>query len=134
MAIHKFARLIYEAKAIPVFGDGSPARDYTYIDDIIQGILAAIDHPFDFEIFNLGESLSIRLSEVLRLLEEVSGRKPKIQNFPAQPGDVNLTYADISKARRMLDYQLRTRFEEGLSEFVRWFERNSIQLDLQVNR
>src|SRR5438067_13920641 len=90
--------------------------------------------PLISRYFNLGESLSIRLSEVLRLLEEVSGRKPKIQNFPAQPGDVNLTYADISKARRMLDYQLRTRFEEGLSEFVRWFERNSMQLDLQVNR
>jgi UDP-glucuronate 4-epimerase len=125
MAIHKFTRLIYENKLIPFFGDGQTQRDYTYIDDIIQGVVAAIDHPFDFEVFNLGESFCVSLGELVRAIEKVSGRTAQIQQLPAQPGDVEITYADISKARRMLGYEPRTSIMEGLANFVRWFEREA---------
>lgn len=124
MAIHKFTREIYEGRPITVFGDGNTARDYTYIDDIIQGVLAAIDQPYPFEVFNLGESFCVKLSELVSLLEEVSGRKALIQKMPAQPGDVELTYADVSKARKMLGYQPQTPIRQGLTNFVHWFEGN----------
>jgi UDP-glucuronate 4-epimerase len=125
MAIHKFTRLIYENKPIPFFGDGQTQRDYTYIDDIIQGVVAAIDHPFDFEVFNLGEAFCVTLGELVRSIEKVSGRTAQIQQLPAQPGDVEITYADIAKARRMLGYEPRTSIMEGLANFVRWFEREA---------
>jgi UDP-glucuronate 4-epimerase len=123
MAIHKFTRLTYEQKPIPFFGDGQTGRDYTYIDDIIQGLLAAIDHPFEFEVFNLGESFCVSLRELVEAIEKVSGRKVQIQSLPLQPGDVEITYADISKARQMLGYQPHTSIGDGLAKFVEWFER-----------
>jgi UDP-glucuronate 4-epimerase len=122
MAIHKFTRLIYERKPIPFFGDGGTGRDYTYINDIIQGLVAAIDRPFDFEVFNLGESFCVSLRELVESIEKVSGRKAQIQSLPIQPGDVEITYADISKACRMLGYTPQTPISEGLAKFVEWFE------------
>ncbi|MEM4389304.1 MAG: SDR family NAD(P)-dependent oxidoreductase [Candidatus Micrarchaeia archaeon] len=124
LAIHKFVRLISEGKEIPVFGDGSMKRDYTYIDDIVQGILAALEKPFSFEIFNLGGSRTVSLNELITLIEKNVGKKAKITHLPPQPGDVPITYADISKARRMLGYEPRTSIDEGIKKFVRWFREN----------
>lgn len=123
MAIHKFARLIYDNQPIPFFGDGSTARDYTYIDDIIQGVVAAIDHPLPFEVFNLGESSCVKLSDLADLLAEISGRKVELRRMPAQPGDVEITYADIDKARKLLGYDPRTPIKAGLTRFIEWFEK-----------
>ncbi len=128
MAIHKFARLIYDNKPIPFFGDGSTARDYTYIDDIIQGVVAAIDHPLPFEVFNLGESSCVKLSELVDLLGEISGRKVELRRMPAQPGDVEITYADIGKANKLLGYEPRTTIKAGLSRFIEWFEKQEPSL------
>jgi UDP-glucuronate 4-epimerase len=122
MAIHKFTRLIYEGEPIPFFGNGETARDYTYIDDIIQGIVAALERPFPFEVFNLGESSPLKLSALVTLLEEVSGRKVKINALPFEPGDVEITYADISKAGELLNYRPSTSTREGLCRFITWFE------------
>jgi len=122
MAIHKFTRLIYDRKPIPFFGDGDTARDYTYIDDIINGVVASIDRPYPFEVFNLGESFVVKLSELVELLQEVTGRKAEISRMPFQPGDVEITYADVSKARKLLNYEPRTSIRDGLREFTRWFE------------
>ena len=122
MAIHKFTRLIYEDKPIPFYGDGSTARDYTYIDDIIQGVVAAINRPFPFEVFNLGESSAITLKELVREIEVATGRKARLENLPTQPGDVEITFADVSKAARMLDYRPTTPIAKGLRKFVDWFE------------
>ena len=126
MAIHKFTQHLYEGKPIPFFGTGDTARDYTYIDDIIQGILATIARPFPFEVFNLGESFCVPLSQLVRLIEQVSGRKAELQRMPMQPGDVEITYADISKARRLLDYSPQTPIQAGLKKFITWFESNGI--------
>jgi UDP-glucuronate 4-epimerase len=128
MAIHKFARLIYDNKPIPFYGDGSTARDYTYIDDIIQGVVAAIDHPLPFEVFNLGESSCVKLSELVDLLGEISGRKVELRRMPAQPGDVEITYADIDKARKLLGYDPRTPIKAGLTRFIEWFEKQEASL------
>src|SRR5262249_13651379 len=112
----------YEEKPIPFFGNGQTARDYTYIDDIIQGVVAAIDRPFDFELFNLGESTTVTLSELVRLLEDISGREAIVQQLPAQAGDVEITYADISKATAKLGYTPHTPIRSGLTNFTKWFE------------
>jgi UDP-glucuronate 4-epimerase len=122
MAIHKFTSLIYNAQPIPFFGDGSTARDYTYIDDIIRGVLAAADRPYPFEVFNLGESSIVTLSRLVQLIERLSGRTARILALPPQPGDVEITYADVSKARRLLDYQPSVSIETGLERFIQWFE------------
>ena len=122
LAIHKFAKLILQGKSIPVFGDGSTRRDYTYIDDIIQGVRAAIDYDATFyEIFNLGESQTIELKELIEILEENLGRKAVIDCQPMQPGDVPITFADISKAKKLLNYNPTTKIREGIPKFVEWF-------------
>lgn len=121
MAIHRFTELIYRGKPVPFYGGGETARDYTYIDDIIQGILAAIDHPFQFEVFNLGESFCVKLFELVSLLEDVTGRRAELLRLPAQAGDVEITFADISKARRLLAYKPQTSIRNGLKKFVDWF-------------
>jgi UDP-glucuronate 4-epimerase len=122
LAIHKFSRLIWENKPIPMFGDGTTRRDYTYIDDIIQGVRAAIDYDqSNHEIFNLGESQTIELTELIRLLEENLGRKAIIERQPMQPGDVPITFADISKAREFLNYNPQTKIEDGIPKFTEWF-------------
>ena len=122
LAIRKFARMITEGKPIPMYGDGSTARDYTYIDDILNGITACISREFGYEIFNLGESQIVRLDRLVELLEEALGRKAIIDSQPPQPGDVPLTFADISKARKMLGYEPQVKIEEGIRRFARWFQ------------
>lgn len=122
LAIHKFARLIDEGKPIPVFGDGTTRRDYTYIDDIIQGVRAAIDYDAsDYEVINLGESRTVELGELIELLEKEIDQEAVIDRQPMQPGDVPQTFADISKAKRLLGYNPQTQIEEGIHRFVEWF-------------
>lgn len=127
LAIHKFTALIERGQPLPIFGDGSTGRDYTYVDDIVSGIMAALDYepprgskaPFD--VFNLGNSHPVTLAELVRLLEETTGRKALKQQKPLQPGDVLITWADISKSARLLGYSPSTRLEEGLKKFVAWY-------------
>ncbi|MDX6696186.1 MAG: UDP-glucuronate 4-epimerase [Blastocatellia bacterium] len=122
LAIHKFARLIDEGHAIPVFGDGTTRRDYTYVDDIIAGVRAAIDYKgSDYEVFNLGESRTVELNELISLLEKNLDRHAVINRQPMQPGDVPQTFADVGKARRLLGYHPQTQIEEGIRRFVHWF-------------
>jgi UDP-glucuronate 4-epimerase len=123
LAIHKFAKLITAGKPIPVFGDGTTRRDYTYIDDIIAGVRAAIDYTAsDFEVFNLGESRTVELRELILLLEQELGMTAKIDRQPLQPGDVPQTFADITKARKLLGYDPQTQIEAGIRKFVNWFK------------
>jgi UDP-glucuronate 4-epimerase len=127
LAIHKFTALIELGKPIPLFGDGSTGRDYTHIRDIVAGVLAAMEYEVrpdsrvPFETFNLGNSHPVKLRELVELLEEATRKKAIVEQRPAQPGDVPLTWADISKASRLLGYQPRTRLTEGLEEFVSWY-------------
>ncbi len=122
LAIHKFAKLISEGKPIPVFGDGTTRRDYTYVDDIIAGVTASIEYErSDYEVFNLGESRTVELRELIELLEKELDRHAVIDRQPPQPGDVPQTFADIEKARRLLDYNPQTQIEEGIHRFVEWF-------------
>ena len=122
LAIHKFAKLISSGKAIPVFGDGTTRRDYTYIDDIIAGVRAAIYYgESNYEVINLGESRTVELRELISLLEEALGQTAKIDRQPMQPGDVPQTFADITKARRLLNYNPQTQIEGGIKQFVQWF-------------
>ena len=123
LAIHKFAKLISGGQPIPVFGDGTTRRDYTYIDDIIQGVRAAIDYDqTNYEVINLGESRTVELRELISLLETELGSRAEIDRQPTQPGDVPQTYADISKARRLLKYNPQTPIEDGIKKFVQWFQ------------
>lgn len=124
LAIHKFARLIRAGKPIPVFGDGSTARDYTFISDILDGVMACTRREFGYEIFNLGESQTVTLNQLIELLEAALGRKAVIDRQPPQPGDVPLTFADVSKARARLNYHPRVKIAEGLPLFVDWFRKN----------
>ena len=121
LAIHKFARLIDAGQPIPVFGDGGTARDYTYITDTLEGILACTRQEFGFEIFNLGESQTVKLNDLIALLEKALGRKAVLQRLPPQTGDVPLTHADIGKARRRLGYNPKVGIEEGIALFAEWF-------------
>ena len=124
MAIHKFTRLIDRGEKVPIYGDGSSRRDYTYIDDVLDGILGVIDFHKGFEIYNLGESQTTSLKELIRLIEEAFGKKANIETLEPQPGDVSVTYADITKAKRMLKYQPRVKMEEGIKRFVDWYREN----------
>jgi len=121
LAIHKFAQLISAGKPIPVFGDGSTARDYTYVSDTIEGILACTKKEFGFEIFNLGESQTVTLSYLIELLENALGKKAVIDRQSIQPGDVPITFADISKAKKILGYNPQVKIDEGIPRFVEWF-------------
>lgn len=125
LAIHKFARLMESQQPIPVFGDGSMARDYTYIDDIVQGVLCAIERCKGFTIYNLGESEPILLSELITSLEEALGTKAIIDRQPPQPGDVQRTFADISSARREIGYDPKVSMAAGLERFVDWFRQEN---------
>ena len=125
LAIHKFSRLISEGKPIQIFGDGTTRRDYTYVDDIIQGVRASIDYDGSMhEVFNLGESETTELRRLVELLEESLGVKAIIDRQPMQPGDVPITFADTSKARRLLGYSPTTKIEDGIPKFVEWFRRS----------
>ena len=124
LAIHKFTRLIDAGQPIPVFGDGTTARDHTYITDILQGILACTRQEFGFEIFNLGESQTVALGRLISLIESALGKPAIIDRQPLQPGDVPLTYADISKAQARLGYQPQVKVEKGIPLFIDWFRKN----------
>ena len=122
LAIHQFTRKIHTGQPIDQFGDGTTRRDYTYIDDIIQGTMAAL--PYEgpvFDVFNLGESDTIQLKDLIAAIEKTLGKKAKVNRLPEQPGDMPLTCADISKARKLLAYDPKTKFEDGLPKFVDWF-------------
>ena len=122
LAIRKFAHLITRGKPIPVFGDGTSRRDYTYIDDIIAGVYAAINYEAsDYEVINLGESRTVELRELISLLEKELEMKAIIDHRQLQPGDVPQTYADITRARQLLGYDPQTQIEEGIHRFVKWF-------------
>jgi UDP-glucuronate 4-epimerase len=120
LAIRKFAELIEAGKPVPVYGDGNAGRDYTYIDDIVQGVLAAVAYQADFDIFNLGNSRPVKTLKLISLLETAVGKRAKLEFLPCQPGDVPLTWADIGKARSLLGYSPRVSLETGLGRFCAW--------------
>jgi len=126
LAIHKFTRLIAAGRPVPCYGDGSTERDYTYVDDIVAGVMAAVAWARQagaaFEVVNLGESRTTRLDRLIALIGAALGRTPAIEHLPPQPGDVRRTWADISKARALLGYAPTTTVEDGIPRFVRWYE------------
>lgn len=122
MAIHQFARKIMSGSPVTLYGDGTSRRDYTYIDDIIDGVLKCLDQPQEFEIFNLGESRTVGLSEMVSILEKALDRKADIRFEPDQPGDVPVTCADVTKAVRILGYEPSVPIEEGIGLFVKWLK------------
>lgn len=121
LAIHKFARLIEDGKPIPIYGDGSMMRDFTYIDDILNGVVAAMHRCTGYEIYNLGESRPISVSDLIAEIERALGQKAIRQYLPIQPGDVDRTYADVAKAEAQLGYKPSTDIRTGLARFVAWF-------------
>ena len=125
LAIHKFAKLMHAGQPITVFGDGSTSRDYTYVDDTVDGILACTEREFGYEVINLGESQTVELSRLIELLESSLGIEAQIDRQPLQPGDVPITYANIDKARRLLGYDPQTKIEDGIPRFVEWFRQQN---------
>ena len=126
LAIHKFAKLIAAGRAIPVFGDGSSRRDYTYVDDIVAGVRRALLYNrSQYEVINLGNNQTVTLIEMIRGLEEAMGMRATIDRQPEQPGDVPQTWASVAKARDLLEYQPRTPFTEGIRRFADWYRRAS---------
>ena len=123
MAVRKFTKLIVEGKPIPMFGDGESERDYTYISDCIDCVLSAVTKPSDFEIINVGSGKTIRLKELIGILEKVTNKKGVIKQLDMQPGDVPTTFADISKAKRLLGYNPKVTIEEGIRNFLVWYKK-----------
>ncbi len=128
LAIHKFTRLIDHGKAIPFFGDGSTSRDYTYVEDIISGILCSIDRLKGYNVYNLGESRVIKLNELIIFIEKALNKKAILDKQPLQPGDVEKTFADISKAQRELGYNPQYDMETGIKQFIDWYKKNETHL------
>jgi len=124
MAIHKFTRAIEIGEQITMYGDGSSRRDYTYITDIVEGICKSIDCCSDYQIYNLGESRTIALRELVQLIAKCLGQEPKIQKIAMQPGDVPITFADITKAKKEISYHPKVGIEQGIAKFVDWFNTN----------
>ena len=128
LAINKFTRLMLEDKEIPMFGDGTTSRDYTYIDDIVDGIIKSCEYTLNnknvYEILNIGNSSPISLMEMINVIGKTLGVEPKIKQLPMQPGDVDRTYADISKAKKLIGYEPKISFEEGIRNFVDWYLKN----------
>jgi UDP-glucuronate 4-epimerase len=122
LAIYKFARRIRAGEPIPVFGDGSTARDYTYVTDTLEGIIACTGREFGYQVYNLGESQTVQLSRLIELLESALGRPAIIERLPLQPGDVPVTCADITKAQEQLGYRPTVPIEQGISLFATWFQ------------
>ena len=126
LAINKFTRLMLEGKKIPMFGDGSTSRDYTYVDDIVDGIIRSINYVEDndivYEIINIGNSSPVSLLEMINTIGEVLGVTPDIERLPMQAGDVERTFADVSKAKKLLGYEAKTSFKDGIKKFVDWYE------------
>jgi UDP-glucuronate 4-epimerase len=121
MAIHKFTDLLARGRAVPMYGDGESRRDYTYIDDIVDGVVAALDLAPGFEIVNLGGADTTALADLVRWIAEELGVEPEVERLPAQPGDVPITYADVAKAGRLLGYSPKVPIREGLRRFVAWY-------------
>ena len=121
MVIYFFIRVILEGKPIRMFGDGSSSRDYTYVDDLVEGFLRAIDRPLGFAIINLGEHEVTTLRELIDLIAEATGKEPIIDQQPMQPGDVPRTYADVTRAKELLGYEPRISMREGMRRFVEWY-------------
>ncbi len=121
MAPYKFTKAISEGKEITMYGDGTTKRDYTYIGDIVSGIIAALDRNHGFEIFNLGNSKTVPLKHLIETIENALGKKAKIRRMPIQPGDVTITYADITKSKKLLGYSPETSIEQGIRNFVEWY-------------
>ena len=128
MAIHKFVRKCLDGDPIPFFGDGTTRRDYTYIEDIVQGVIGALDRSKGFAIYNLGESQTISLTELVEAIGEVCGREPVLDRHPSQPGDMLQTYADVTKARRDLGYDPRVGLQDGLGRFLEWYRDHEAKL------
>lgn len=128
LAINKFTRLMIEDKEIPMFGDGTTSRDYTYIDDIVDGIKKSCEYCINnqnvYEILNLGNSSPVSLKEMIQTIGDALGKEPKIKQLPMQPGDVDRTYADISKAKKLIGYEPKISFEQGIRNFVEWYKAN----------
>ena len=122
MAIYKFTKLIDEGKKIYLYGDGETSRDYTYVSDIIEGITFALNKDFNYEIFNLGDSNPTTLSHLISLIEKNLGKSAKIKYLPEQPGDPSITFADIGKSKRTLNYEPKVKIEEGIKRFVEWYK------------
>jgi UDP-glucuronate 4-epimerase len=133
MAIHKFTDLIWRGKTVPMYGDGGSQRDYTYVDDIVDGLLAALALAPGFEILNLGGADTTSLADLVRWIGEELAVEPRIEYLPTQPGDVPITYADVSKAARLLGYSPKVPIREGLRRFVSWY-RERAELDLISNQ
>jgi len=125
MAIHKFTRRILDGKEIDLYGDGSSRRDYTYIDDIVSGVLGALTAPPGYRVYNLGESDTISLSDLVALIEKACGKTAVRRFKPPQPGDVPVTYADISRARKEIGYGPRISIERGVTLFVDWYRKQA---------
>jgi UDP-glucuronate 4-epimerase len=122
LAIHKFTRLISNNQPVPVFGDGSTQRDYTFIDDIVHGVLSGIQYDqTPFEVFNLGESQTTSLSALIGIIEQALGKSAILERHPLQPGDVSITCANIGKARQLLGYAPKTMVEQGIPKFIEWY-------------
>ena len=128
LAINKFTRLMLEDKEIPMFGDGTTSRDYTYIDDIVEGIIRSCNYVENnndvYEILNLGNSSPVSLKEMINTIGQAIGVNPKIKQLPMQPGDVDRTFADISKAKKLIGYNPKTSFKEGIERFIKWYKEN----------
>ena len=125
LAIHKFARLMTAGEPIPVYGDGTTARDYTYVDDTVDGVIAATEREFGHEIINLGESQTVELHRLIELLENALDLKAQVDRQPLQPGDVPITFANIDKARRLLGYDPQVKIEDGIPRFAEWFRQSA---------
>lgn len=121
MAPYLFTKRVLEGKTITRFGDGSTSRDYTYIEDIVEGIIKAIDHPLAYEIINLGNNQPVKLNDFISVVEKITKKKAKIMEQPRHPADVKQTYADIKKAKQLLNWQPKTDLETGMRRFIKWF-------------
>jgi UDP-glucuronate 4-epimerase len=133
LAVHKFTKAILDEKPITMYGNGETSRDYTYVDDIISGVVAAIHYDKSiFEVINLGNNYSISLKELVKNIEETIGKKAIIENLPEQPGDVPKTFADISKAKKLLGYTPDTKLKDGLKKFYQWFLENKELLNRET--
>mgnify|MGYP001365075347 CR=1 FL=1 len=130
LAIHKFTRLILEGKPIPMFGDGCTARDYTYYEDTVSGIIAAVNFLFAnsnvYEIINLGNNQPVKLIDMITTIYDVCGIEPNITQLPMQAGDVDITFANIDKAKKLLGYNPRYSFRKGIENFVKWYKENQL--------
>ena len=134
LAIYKFTKALFENNPIAIYGDGQTKRDYTYIDDIVQGIQNAIDNLNGYDIFNLGESMDISLIELIKLLENYTGKSAILNFIPMQAGDVNHTLADVSKAKLILGYSPKVKIEDGLMEFIDWYKTNVLNKNFHYTK